>query len=179
MTDDLTDQMISKTESYVQAREGEQAVESANELAEVDPKDAIVWYLKGKAHYVSGEYDEALASLSKAATLQADKPDIWLAMGYCLVAMRRYSEALPPLEYVKGVEPENAEATTALCILHTILGNGSAAKTCFEQAMSMDKTAAVYMLNRFNEQFFGGSPVVSPESKEAIVRLLQAAKLVK
>ena len=121
MTDDLTDQMITKTEGYVEAREGEQAVESANELAEVDPKDAIVWYLKGKAHYVSGEYDEALAALSKAATLQADKPDIWLAMGYCLIAMRRYSEALPPLEYVKGVEPENVEATAALCILHRLL----------------------------------------------------------
>lgn len=179
MTDELTDQMIAKTEGFVQAKKGEQAVESANELAEVDPKDAIVWYLKGKAHYVSGEYDDALAALSKAATLQADKPDIWLVMGYTLIALRRYTEALPSLEYVKGVDANSVEATTALCVLHTILGNASAAKTCFEQGMQINPKGTAFMLAHFYSEFFASSPAVGDESKAEIEKLLEAARLAK
>ncbi len=179
MTDELTDQMIAKTEGYVQANEGKPAVESANELAEVDPKDAIVWYLKGKAHYIAGEYDEALSALSRAASLQADQPDIWLVMGYALIALRRYAEARPSLEYVKGVNPSSVEATAALCALHTILGDGTAAKTYFEQGMQIDKSATVAILMRFNEQFFSASPAVEAGTKKALKDLLDSAKLSK
>lgn len=176
MTDELEDQMIAKTEGYVKARLGEQAIASANALAEVDPKDAIVWYLKGKAHYVAGEYDQALAALSKAATIQADKPEIWLVMGYCLIALRRYAEAQPSLEYVKGVEPNNAEATAALCVLHSILGDGATAKTYFDQGMQISPAATVAMLSHFHEQFFAPSPAVEAATKDAIEKMLEAAR---
>ena len=171
MTNELEDQMIVKTEGYLAAKKNEEAVESANELAQVDPKDAIVWFVKGKAHYLSEQYDEALSSLAKAATLQADAPDIWLAMGYTLIAMRRYAEAQPSLEYVVGVNPGSVEAACALCVLHTILGYAEAAQTYLQQALALDRPRAASILSRVNKDFFAASPAIGAASKAAIAKM--------
>lgn len=176
MTNELEDQMIAKTEGYLSAKKNTQAVQSANELAETDPKDAIVWFVKGKAHYLSGQYDDALSSLAKAATLQAEQSDIWLAMGYTLIALRRYAEAQPSLEYVLGVKPDSVEAACALCVLHTILGNAEAAKGYLQQGQQINAPLTSSILSRFNEDFFASSPGVSAASKTAINDLVKGLR---
>lgn len=176
MTDELEDQMIARTQGYVDAQKAEEALASANELAEVDPKDAIVWYLKGKAHFIAGEYDEALSALSRAASLQAEQPGIWLVMGYTLIALRRYAEARPSLEYVRGAEPENAQAAAALGLLHVILGDAEAARPQMQDAFSLNAPTALSLMAHFNEEFLQPSPALSPATKKAVENLLDSLK---
>lgn len=174
MTDELEDEIISKTEGYLDKHETDKAVQSADDLSMIDSKDAIVWYLKGKVHYMMGEYDDALASLAKAATIEAQKPDTWLVMGYTLIALRRYSEAKPSLEYVVAVQPENIEAHAALSILETILGNSNSAQTHLQSAVELNKSTTSKMMDYFYRKYFAESKSVSPQVKQEIESKLKS-----
>ncbi len=177
MTNEMEDNMIAKTQGYLDANKTKEAQETADELVESDPKDAIVWYLQGKVHYSAGEYDDALTALSKAASIQNDHPDIWLVMGYTLIAQRRYDEALQSLEYVKGVKPSSVEATCALGIVHAILGHPAEAKQFVQEALALNKGGACNMLENFNKQFVSESPQISAGTKELVKNLIEKARL--
>ncbi|MFH1306854.1 MAG: tetratricopeptide repeat protein [Candidatus Micrarchaeota archaeon] len=175
MTDERTDHLIAKTECYLEEKKNKKAAQSAKDLTEIDPKDAIVWYVKGKVHYMMDEFDEALSALSRAATIDAERPEIWLVMGYTLVALRRYDEAKQSLEYVVAVQPGHVEANSAMCILSIILGDGSAAKGYFEKAMQLNKKTASKMLNYFYKNFISPSNAVNEKTKEAIEGMFKQA----
>ena len=177
MTDALEDQIIARTQGYLDARKNREAAESADALARVDSGDAIVWYLKGKVHYMSGEMEEALAALSKAATIQNNSPDVWLLMGYTLIALRRYDESVQYLEYVKSIKPDSMEASAALGIVSAILGDSKKARQSIQDAMALDKAGCVVMLENFNRQFIAGSPAVEKGTKELVKDLIDRARL--
>ncbi|VVB56898.1 Beta-barrel assembly-enhancing protease [uncultured archaeon] len=177
MTNEMEDQMIAKTQGYLDANKTKEAKQTADELVESDPKDAIVWYLQGKVHYAAGEYDEALTALSKAATIQNDHPDIWLVMGYTLIAQRRYEEAQQSLEYVKGVKPSSVEASCALGILHAILGHAPQARQYMQEALALNKGGACAMLENFEKQFVSQSPQIEAGTKELVKNLIDKARL--
>lgn len=168
MTNELEDQIVARTESYIRDEQMPRAQESADELADIDPKDAIVWYLKGKVHYLNGQYDEALAALSQAATIDQARPDIWLVMSYALIAMRRYADALPGLDYVKGLQPDNVEALSALGVAHTILGDAEAAAENFALAFKANPDGASAVVERFIADFFDPSPAIPPATRSAL-----------
>ncbi|MFA5108669.1 MAG: CDC27 family protein [Candidatus Micrarchaeia archaeon] len=173
MAGEMSENMIAKAQSYIKQHDNEKARYTADELAMLEPKDSIVWYVKGKVHYMMEEYDDALASLSKAATIEAERPEIWLAMGYTLIALRRYDEAIQSLEYVMSTRPDEVESYVALCVVHTILQESGKAKQYLEQAASIDNNAASRMLTYFYQNFFAPSNAVSPEAKENIEILLK------
>jgi tetratricopeptide (TPR) repeat protein len=177
MTTEQEDQLIAKTQGYLDINKTKEAEETAEELAQMDPKDAIVWYLKGKVHYSAGEYDEALSALSKAAQIQNDHPDIWLVIGYTLIAQRRYQEAIQSLEYVKAVRPENVEAYAALGILHSILGNLDESKKNLKEALRIDRHGACVMLENFYKQFIASSPAIEKSTKELVKNLIEKARV--
>ena len=112
MTDELEDQMVARAEELTEQKKGPEAVAEATELAELDPNDAIVWFVKGKAHYIDNQFEEALACFSKAAEIDKENAQVWHMMGYALISLNRLAEAEQALEYVKAVQPEN-------CLLYT------------------------------------------------------------
>ena len=176
MTDELEDQIIAKTENLVQEKKNKQAIASANELARLDPNDAIVWYVLGKTHYQLKDYDKALSALSKAATIDSKRPETWLIMGYTLLAQKRYEESIPSFEYVIAVDKKNVEATTALCIVHTILNNPTKAKTHLDIAMNTDKAITTLILQHFYDNFIEKSQTVDTPTKDALKELMQKLK---
>ncbi len=177
MTDELEDQIIAKTQGYLNARKNKEAAESADALARVDPKDAIVWYLKGKVHYISGEHEEALAALSKAASIQNNSPDVWLLMGYTLVALRRYEESVQYLEYAKSLKPDSMEASAALGIVQAVLGKPDEARNRIAEAVALNKAGCVVMLENFNKQFIAKSPAVEKGTKDLVEKLIEKTRL--
>ncbi|MBS3069282.1 tetratricopeptide repeat protein [Candidatus Micrarchaeota archaeon] len=179
MTDELEDGMISKAETLEEEQKGEEAVQTAAELVAIDPKDSIVWFVKGKAHYVAEQFEESLACLAKAAELGQENPQVWHMMAYALVSLRRYEEAVPCLEYVVSKEPQNVEAIGALAILHVISGDAKTARQFFDSAFGADKRVAVAMAEHFYDKFFSTSPNVPSSAKALAERVLETAKLVK
>lgn len=174
MTDELEDQIIAKTESYLAENQNNKALESANELARIDPKDAIVWYVKGKTHYMMGEYNKALASFSKAAQIEKTRPEIWLLTGYTLIAQKRYQESVDSLEYVIAVDPKNVEAACALAAVYSILNNPAKSKQNIQKALSLDKSLAQKILQYYYDNYIFPSTAVDSGSKEQIKSRLQS-----
>ncbi|VVB58374.1 Beta-barrel assembly-enhancing protease [Candidatus Anstonella stagnisolia] len=179
MTDELEDQMVAKTEELEQENKPQEAVETAAELVAIDPKDAIVWFVKGKAHYVAEQFEESLSCLAKAAELERENPQIWQMMGYALLSLRRYSEAIPCLEYVVSKEPQNAESLSALGILHVISGDDKKARQYFDSALLANKRVAIPVLEHFHDKFFSTSPNIPSSAKAMVERVLETAKLVR
>ncbi len=176
MTSEFEDQLIAKTAGYIKAKKLDKARETSDELVEADPADAIVWYLSGKTKYLSGQYDEALSALSKSASIKSDVPEVWLAIGYTLIALRRYDEAKAYLDYVKEVQPDNVQPLAALCILHVILGQGAEARACLQAAMALDPGVTRSLLSHFNDQFIATSPALDAPTKSMISKMLGTIK---
>ncbi len=177
MTNPLEENLIAKAQAAMDANKGAAAVETATELASIDPKDAIVWYVKGRAHYSAGQFDDALVAFSQAATIRNDRLEVWLMIGYTMIALRRYGEALPSLEFVKSTNPESMEATCALCAVHSILGHAAEAKEYADQARKSDSNAASKILEAFFEDFFSKSPQVEASTKAMAERVLHGFKI--
>ncbi|MFH0927432.1 MAG: tetratricopeptide repeat protein [Candidatus Micrarchaeota archaeon] len=177
MTDDLEDSLIARTQSYLKAKQTDKAKFSAQELSRMDPKDAIVWFVKAKVHYMMEEYDDALSSLAKAAQINSEQPEIWLLMGYTLIALRRYLEAKESLEYVHAMQPEDAEVSSALCVLFTILGDEQTARQYFEHSKELDKSATYKVLAHFYEEVFRPSAQLSPQMKENLEAMLSKIRI--
>lgn len=177
MTDELEDRMIATTEQFTEDKKGPEAVQEAAELAEIDPKDAIVWFMNGKAHYINGEYDEALSCFSKAAQIEKENPQVWHMMGYCLITLNRFPEAEQALEYVKSVQPQNVEAVCALGIAQVLQNKPDAARKNFDSALAIDKPTTVAMLENFQEKYFATSKEVPSGIMALMERVLETMKL--
>jgi Flp pilus assembly protein TadD len=179
MTDELEDQMVAKTEELTEQKKGPEAVAEATELAELDPNDAIVWFVKGKAHYIDNQFDDALACLSKAAEIDRENAQVWHMMGYALISLNRLAEAEQALNYVKATHPENAEATCALGICQAMAGKHKEARDNFELALAMNKPLTLAMMEHFNEKFVSISKETEAATKAMIERVLETVKLVR
>ncbi|MEM4554950.1 MAG: tetratricopeptide repeat protein [Candidatus Anstonellaceae archaeon] len=176
MADDLVDEMVARTEELIEEKEGKEAIAEATELSRIDPKDAIVWFVKGKAHYVEKQFEEALASFSKAAEIERENAHIWHMMGYCLISLNRWQEAEEALEYVKAVQPENTEAICALGICQVIQGKPQASSN-FKIALALNKQLAISIIEHFYENFLSPSQQVSSSTKALIERAIQTLKI--
>lgn len=179
MADELVEEMVAKTEELAEEKKGEEALAEASELVKIDPRDAIVWFVKGKAHYVDAQYDEALACFSKAAELEKENPQIWHMMGYCLITLGDYAKAEESLVYVKAMQPDNAEAICALGISQVLQGKSQDARKNIELSISANKPVALAMLEHFHEKVFALSKDTSSSAKAMIERTLQTARLVR
>ena len=179
MTDELEDQMVAKTEELVEEKKGPEAVAEATELAAIDPKDAIVWFVKGKAHYIDEQYEDALSCFSKAAEIEKETPAIWHMMGYALISLNRLQEAEQALDYVKAVQPENCEAICALGICQVMQGKGKEARENFATAIPLNKPVAIEMLSHFHDKYFSVSKETESRTKAMIERVLETLKIVR
>lgn len=179
MTDELEDQMIAKAEELTEEKKGPEAVAEAAELVQLNPKDALVWFVKGKAHYVEGQFEEALSCFSKAAEIDRENPQIWHMMGYALISLNRIDEAAQSLEYVRAMQPENAEAACALGICQVMQNKPADARASFDAAISLDKSISLAMLEHFHDKFFSTSKETASGTKAIIERILETLKIMR
>jgi tetratricopeptide (TPR) repeat protein len=62
------------------------------------------------------QWDEAIAHFSRAAKLDTGFGDAYLGWGLCLVTLRRYEEAIPPLEMAVRLQEGNPGAHYNLAV---------------------------------------------------------------
>ena len=89
---------------------GERAKQEFLKEIAIDPKNAGAQYILGELARRDEKCDEAIPRFSEAAKLDANFGEAYLGWGACLVAMKRYEEAINPLEIAVRMQQGNPAA---------------------------------------------------------------------
>jgi tetratricopeptide (TPR) repeat protein len=100
------------------------------ELA-IDPSNAGAEYVLGELARQSQNEDEAVLHFSRATKLDPKFAAAFLGLGISLVALKRYSDALSPLETAVRLEPGNPDAHYNLATAYTRSGHKQEAQREF------------------------------------------------
>ncbi len=96
----------------------EQAKAEFQQELEIDPSNAGAEYVLGALARQNQQWDEAIQHFSRAAKLDAGFGDAFLDLGTSLVSVKKYSEAIPPLETAVKLEPQNPTAHYSLAVAY-------------------------------------------------------------
>lgn len=83
---------------------------------EIDPKNAGAEYILGEMARQESQWDEAIAHFSRAAKLDSSFGDAYMGWGFCLVTVKRYEEAIPPLQMAVRLQEGNPGAHYNLAV---------------------------------------------------------------
>jgi tetratricopeptide (TPR) repeat protein len=81
---------------------------------QIDPQNAGAYYILGEMARRDDKCDEALPRFTQATTLDPNFAEGYLGHGLCLVTLKRYAEAIPPLRSAERLMPQNPEVHNAL-----------------------------------------------------------------
>lgn len=105
--------------------------EFAKEL-EIDPNNAGAAYILGEMARKDENWDEAIARFSQAAKLDPNFGDAFLGWGSCLVTLKRYDEAIPPLQAAERLMAWNPAVHYTLATALSRSGHKEEAEKEFE-----------------------------------------------
>ena len=107
--------LLSKPETPMTAEDAKKEFES--EL-EIDPRNAGAEYVLGELAREAGQMPEAVEHFTRATRLDGGFGDAFLGLGIVLIAERRYSDAIPPLETAVKLQPGNPAGHYNLAIAY-------------------------------------------------------------
>jgi tetratricopeptide (TPR) repeat protein len=81
---------------------------------QIDSHNAAAHYILGELARRDEKWDEAISRFSQAAKLDVNFAEAYLGWGLCLVTVKRYEEAIPPLRTAERLTPGNPEVHHAL-----------------------------------------------------------------
>src|SRR3984893_4489940 len=106
--------LLSKPDAGPEA--AERAKQEFLKEVEIDPKNAGAQYILGELARRDEKCDEAIPRFSQAAKLDSNFGEAYLGWGACLVALKRYEEAIPPLEAAVRMQQGNPAAHYNLAV---------------------------------------------------------------
>jgi tetratricopeptide (TPR) repeat protein len=114
---------------------GPDAVQRAKQEFEtelqIDPRNAGAEYILGEIARQASEWDEAVTHFSRATKLDTSFGDAYMGLGFSLVALKRYEEAIPPLRVAVRLEQRNPAAHYNLAVALDRSGNKEEAEKEF------------------------------------------------
>jgi len=81
---------------------------------EIDPGNAGANYILGELARRDDRCDEAIPRFSEATKLDSSFAEAYLGSGLCLVTLKKYEEAIPPLRNAERLMPANPEVHHSL-----------------------------------------------------------------
>ncbi len=88
----------------------------------IDPRNAGAEYVLGELARQNQEWDDAVNHFSRATTFDSQFGEAFLGLGMSLIAEKRYSDAVAPLETAVKLEPKNPDAHYNLAMAYTRSG---------------------------------------------------------
>ena len=81
---------------------------------QIDPNNAGAIYILGELDRRDQKWDEAISRYTQAAKLDPNLAEAYLGWGYCLVNLKKYEDAIPPLRTAERLMPANPEVHHSL-----------------------------------------------------------------
>jgi tetratricopeptide (TPR) repeat protein len=98
---------------------------------QLDPKNAGALYILGELARRAEDWDDAIARFSQAANLDSNFAEAYLGWGSCLVAVKKFAEAVPPLRTAERLQPDNPAVHYNLAVALSRTGNNEEAQKEF------------------------------------------------
>jgi len=117
---------------------GERARQEFLKELEVDPNNAGAHYVLGELARRDEKWDEAISRFSQAAKLDSNFAEAYLGWGSCLVTVKRYEDAIPPLRVAVRLTPGNPAIHHALATALERSGHKEEAEKEFAIHRSLD-----------------------------------------
>jgi len=114
------------------AASAERAKQEFLKELEIDPSNAGAAYILGEMARKDENWDEAIARFSQAAKLDPNFADAFLGWGSCLVAVKRYDEAIAPLQMAERLMAWNPSVHYTLATALSRSGHREEAEKEFE-----------------------------------------------
>ena len=80
----------------------------------IDPSNAGAHYILGELARRDAKCDEAIPQFSEAIQLDTNFAEAYLGKGLCLVTLKKYEDAIPPLRIAERLTPGNPEVHNTL-----------------------------------------------------------------
>jgi tetratricopeptide (TPR) repeat protein len=81
---------------------------------QIDPKNAGAIYILGELDRRDQKWDEAISHYTQAVKIDPNLAEAYLGWGYCLVNLKKYEDAIPPLRTAERLMPANPEVHHSL-----------------------------------------------------------------
>jgi tetratricopeptide (TPR) repeat protein len=81
---------------------------------QIDPGNADAHFILGELARRDDKCDEAIPHFSEATKLDSNFAEAYLGWGFCLVTLKKYEEAIPPLRTAERLAPGNPEVHNTL-----------------------------------------------------------------
>ena len=110
----------------------------------VDERSVSAWSHKGDLLLHRGNASGALECFDAILRCESDKVPawVWRRKADCLIALERFDEAIPCLDRVLGVHPEDAASAADKGTCLGSMGSTREALECYEMAIRMDEKCA-------------------------------------
>jgi tetratricopeptide (TPR) repeat protein len=108
---------------------------------EADPNNAGAHYVLGELARRDEKWDEAISRFSQAAKLDSNFAEAYLSWGVCLVTVKKYEDAIPPLRVAERLTPGNPAIHHALATALERSGHREEAEKEFAIHRSLDSAA--------------------------------------
>ena len=137
--------ILSKPETPSTAEDAKKEFEA--ELT-IDPNNAGAEYVLGELARQSEQLPAAIEHFTRASRLDAGFADAFLGLGIALIAEKRYSDAIPPLEAAVKLQPGNPTGHYNLAIAYSRTGRQedskreAALRTATSEKIDRDKQKA-------------------------------------
>jgi len=100
----------------------ERAKKEFQQELEIDPNNAGAEYVLGELARQAQQWEEAIQRFTRACKLDAGFGDAFLGLGTSLMSVKKFPEAIAPLETAVKLEPANPTAHYSLAVAYTRSG---------------------------------------------------------
>ena len=109
----------------------ERAKQEFQQELEIDPNNAGAEYVLGELARQAQQWDEAIQRFTRVCKLDAGFGDAFLGLGSSLMSVKKFPEAIAPLETAVKLEPANPAAHYSLAVAYTRSGRKQEAEKEF------------------------------------------------
>jgi tetratricopeptide (TPR) repeat protein len=98
------------------ANSAQRAKDEFQKEIQIDPRNAGAEYILGEMARQESQLEDAISHFSRAARLDSNFGDAFMGWGFCLVTLKRYEEAIPPLQAAVRLQQGNPSAHYNLAV---------------------------------------------------------------
>ena len=124
------------------AQSAERAKQEFQKELQIDPQNAGAEYILGEMARQETQWDDAIAHFMRATKLDASFGDAYMSLGFCLVSVKRYEEAIPPLEVAVRMQQGNPSAHYNLAVALSRTGKKEEAEKEFAIQRQLTQNSA-------------------------------------